>query len=127
MSAAKQFSPNSSGGGDARSSDGSQKMSRKQQQLADKAVAWEATVSQQNERIAQLEQQLKTALGTMEQMNKAADTKQEETWGNYSWSSWSSWWDTSEEPAYKVAKEDNQWQQEDAWKRRGQLGLDEGT
>ena len=55
---AAQFSPNSSGGGDARSSNGSQNMSRRQEQLADKAAAcaMEATVSEQNERIAQLEQ-----------------------------------------------------------------------
>ena len=111
---AAQYSPNSSGGGVAREGRDSHKMSRKEKKLANTAVAstMEATVSEQNQRIAQLEKQLKAAMGVMKEMATASNTQ--ETWQS-SWNTWSSWWDSSEEPADKRVKEDSQWEEEQGW------------
>ena len=64
---ASQLSNNSSGGGDARG--GSHKLSRKENKLVEAdARGTEATMGNQEQRIAQLEEQLKAAMGAIQQM-----------------------------------------------------------
>ena len=63
-------------------------------------------MSEQSQRIAQLEEQLKSALGTMKEVSKSSGGTQQDNWE--SWNSWASLWDTSEEPAYKMVKEEAQ-------------------
>ena len=89
-----------SSGGDARGD--SHKLSRKEKKLPKAADAREtgATVSSQEQRIAQLEEQLKAAVGTIKQMAESSGNQQ----GNWSWDSWASWWN-SEEPATKRSKD----------------------
>ena len=97
---AAKSSPYSSGGaGGAREGRSSQKLSRNEQ------FAMEATVSDQNNRIAQLEEQLKSAMNAMQEMASGSGTQQ---WRS-SWDSWSTWWSQTEELANKRVKEDSQW------------------
>ena len=105
--AAANYSSNSSGGGGAwndKDTSGSHKLSRKQK-MTSNAVALEATVSHQGERIQELESQLKAALEVINKQNEAVVRKErepwkeestwqeEESWKSYSWREWKSeWW-----------------------------------
>ena len=116
-----QSSPNSSGGGGACDDpDGSQKLSRRQKKQLAKADARtaEATTATQEKkqgkdqerRIRELEEQLKMAVATIQEM--AAPSQGSQQW---TWSDWS-WWET-DEPAAKWSRSsdwaDSSWKQAD--------------